>query len=430
MAEGFRRFLIDFRKRFTGEEDLHQAEKIVRRLSEGNGDSARECKRAAGLLRRYRHRLIRQFTVLSALVLIALLVLIGVLVSHALGKRGGSAGTEPAPQQAAQTQPETESGTEEAAAVETEPVTVREALLSFTGDCTLGTDENFDQSRSFNAYYKEHGGAYFLEKVRDIFAADDLTVINMEGTFTESTARADKTYAFKGPPSYVDVLTTASVEAADLANNHSSDYGEQSYTDTVQTLETNGIITFGYDVVKLVDAGGVKIGLTGIYELRDHYGRAEQVKKNIADLKAQGADVIVAAFHWGVEKDTEPGENQVALAHLAIDSGADLVVGHHPHVLQGLETYKGKTIAYSLGNFCFGGNSNPSDKDTMILQVKFTVEGNRVTGVEPTVIPCSLSSSSEYNDYQPRVLSGEEAQRVRNKIENLSRGLSTHPEAE
>ncbi len=430
MANGFRRFLINFRELFTREEDLYQAEKIVKRLYRKNG--SRDLKRATFYLRRFHRRLILRFTLVSSLILIAVLVLAGMLISHALGKSAGngqqagsSGGLTAVPAVS-----ETESAEEEPAAEETEDMTVREVLLSFTGDCTLGTDENFDQSRSFNAYYSENGGAYFLERVRDVFAGDDLTIINMEGTFTTSEDRADKTYAFKGDPSYVNVLTTASVEAANLANNHSSDYGKQSYDDTIQVLESNGITTFGYDEVKVIGAGGVKVGLMGIYELRDHLGRTEQVKENIAKLKEQGAEVIVAVFHWGTEKETEPDENQVTLAHLAIDEGADIVVGHHPHVLQGLETYKGKTIAYSLGNFCFGGNSNPSDKDTMILQAKFTLTGRKVTEREITVIPCSLSSARDYNNYQPVILAGDEASRVRNKVNSLSQGLDVHPQAD
>ncbi len=428
MANGFRRFLINFRELFTREEDLYQAEKIVKRLYRDSG--SRELKRTLLYLRRFHRRLILRFTLVSSLILIAILVLAGMMISHALGKSAGkgqgadSSGTVTT----APVITETDSSEETPAEAETEDLTVREVLLSFTGDCTLGTDENFDQSRSFNAYYSENGGAYFLERVRDIFAGDDLTVINMEGTFTTSEDRAEKTYAFKGDPSYVNVLTTASVEAANLANNHSSDYGKQSYDDTVQILESNGITTFGYDEVKVVGAGGVKIGLTGIYELRDHMGRTDQVKENIAKLKEQGAEVIVVVFHWGTEKETEPNENQVALAHLAVDEGADIVVGHHPHVLQGLETYKGRTIAYSLGNFCFGGNSNPSDKDTMILQAKFTLTGEKVSEREITIIPCSLSSARDYNNYQPVVLAGDEAARVRSKINSLSQGLDVHPQ--
>ena len=112
--------------------------------------------------------------------------------------------------------------------------------------------------------------------------------------------------------------------------------------------------------------------------------------------------ITIVIFHWGNEKEEVPDSNQMTLGRLAIDEGADLVCGHHPHVLQGIEEYKGKNIVYSLGNFCFGGNSYPSDMDTMIFQQTFTVDKNGVKADNVTnVIPCSISSEYDYNNYQP-----------------------------
>ena len=144
--------------------------------------------------------------------------------------------------------------------------------------------------------------------------------------------------------------------------------------------------------------------MVGIYELNDHLGREQQLKDNIAKVKADGAQLIVVIFHWGNETETVPDSNQTTLGRLAIDEGADLVCGHHPHVLQGIETYKGKNIVYSLGNFCFGGNSSPSDMDTMIYQQTFTVDSDGVKEDNVTnIIPCSISSAAYegYNNYQP-----------------------------
>lgn len=293
--------------------------------------------------------------------------------------------------------------------------------ISVVGDCTLGTDENFNYSRSLNAYYEKNGPEYFLKNVKSIFEDDDLTIANLEGTFTDLTTRADKTYAFKGPAEFVNILTTSSVEAVTLANNHSRDYGAQSLTDTRNTLDEAGVIHFGYDVTKVVEVKGVKVGLVGIYELIDHTGREQQVKDNIAKVKAEGADVVIVIFHWGIERDAAPNSHQTYLGRLAIDEGANLVCGHHPHVLQGIETYKGKNIVYSLGNFCFGGNSNPSDKDTMIFQQTFTITKDGVKEDNVTnIIPCSLSSEKNRNNYQPTPLTGDEAERVLKKIEERS----------
>lgn len=293
--------------------------------------------------------------------------------------------------------------------------------LSVVGDCTLGTDEYFDYDTSLNAYYEKYGADYFMANVKSIFSKDDLTIANFEGTLTESTEREDKQFAFKAPASYANILTAGSVEAVNTANNHSHDYGEESFNDTLKALDTANILHFGYDETAVTEVKGVKVGLVGIYELNDHLGREEQLKQNIAKVKQDGAQLIVVIFHWGNEKEEVPDENQKTLGHLAIDEGADLVCGHHPHVLQGIEEYKGKNIVYSLGNFCFGGNAYPSDMDTIIFQQTFTIDQNGVKDDNLTnIIPCSISSDSDYNNYQPTPAEGEEATRIMQKIQKRS----------
>lgn len=300
--------------------------------------------------------------------------------------------------------------------------------LSVVGDCTLGTDETFDYDTSLNAYYENYGADYFLQNVKDIFSADDLTIANFEGTLTDSDEREDKTFAFKAPASYASILTGGSVEAVNTANNHSHDYGEQSFDDTLAALDDAGIVHFGYDETAVMDVKGIKVGLVGIYELYDHLEREQQLKDNIAKVKADGAQLIVVIFHWGNETETVPDSNQTTLGRIAIDEGADLVCGHHPHVLQGIETYKGRNIVYSLGNFCFGGNSSPSDMDTMIYQQTFTIDANGVKKDNVTnIIPCSISSAAYdgYNNYQPTPAEGDEATRILGKINERSSWIST-----
>ena len=300
--------------------------------------------------------------------------------------------------------------------------------LSVVGDCTLGTDETFDYDTSLNAYYENYGADYFLQNVKDIFSTDDLTIANFEGTLTDSDEREDKTFAFKAPASYASILTGGSVEAVNTANNHSHDYGNQSFDDTLAALDDAGIVHFGYDETAVMDVKGIKVGLVGIYELYDHLEREQQLKDNIAKVKADGAQLIVVIFHWGNETETVPDSNQTTLGRIAIDEGADLVCGHHPHVLQGIETYKGRNIVYSLGNFCFGGNSSPSDMDTMIYQQTFTIDANGVKKDNVTnIIPCSISSAAYdgYNNYQPTPAEGDETTRILGKINERSSWIST-----
>ena len=300
--------------------------------------------------------------------------------------------------------------------------------LSVVGDCTLGTDETFDYDTSLNAYYENYGADYFLKNVKDIFSADDLTIANFEGTLTDSDEREDKTFAFKAPASYASILSGSSVEAVNTANNHSHDYGDQGFDDTLAALDDAGIVHFGYDETAVMDVKGIKVGLVGIYELYDHLEREQQLKDNIAKVKADGAQLIVVIFHWGNETETVPDSNQTTLGRIAIDEGADLVCGHHPHVLQGIETYKGRNIVYSLGNFCFGGNSSPSDMDTMIYQQTFTIDADGVKKDNVTnIIPCSISSAAYdgYNNYQPTPAEGDETTRILGKINERSSWIST-----
>ena len=297
----------------------------------------------------------------------------------------------------------------------------RTVTVSAVGDCTLGTDESFNTSTSFNAYEAMNGTSYFFQNVRSILEADDATFANFEGTLTTETARESKEYAFKGDPSYTQILTDGSIDVVTLANNHSSDYGAKSLTDTEEALDAAGIDYCIGDKIAVKEVNGIQTAFIGIYVLNDGMAREEQVKQTIAAAKQQGAKLVIVAFHWGTEKAAEPDETQKSLAHTAIDCGADLVVGHHPHVLQAIEYYKGKYIAYSLGNFCFGGNSAPSDMDTMIFQQTFTIEKGEVqAAAAATVVPCSISSTAGYNDYQPTPTEGDASASVIDRINTMS----------
>lgn len=307
---------------------------------------------------------------------------------------------------------------------EIEEVQETTITISAAGDCTLGTDEGFDYGRSFKGKYDAvQNPAYFFQNVQPVFAQDDLTIVNMEGTLTEETAREPKQFAFKGDAAYAKILSSGAVEAANLANNHSFDYGKKSYEDTIAALEAEGISSFGYERTAVMDIKGVKVGFAGVYELAKHIDCKQDLLDNIASLKEQGAQLIIVSFHWGQEKENIPNNVQVELAHTAIDNGADLVLGHHPHVLQGIEEYKGKNIVYSLGNFCFGGNSAPRDMDTMIFQQTFTLKDGEVQQDNVTnILPCKISSAyaEGYNNYQPVLAEGEQKEKIFQRLSEYS----------
>jgi poly-gamma-glutamate capsule biosynthesis protein CapA/YwtB (metallophosphatase superfamily) len=299
--------------------------------------------------------------------------------------------------------------------------TVAVLTISAAGDCTLGTDEAFGYEGTFPAAYDAANGdaSVFLKGVASIFAHDDLTLVNMEGALTESTDRQEKTFAFKGKADYVRVLMEGSVEAATLANNHSYDYGNEGYWDTFGTLGKAGVMPFGYEESHVMLVKGIPVGLVGINDLAG--GAQTQLIAELEKVKRKGARLIICYFHWGTELEPYADEDQRDLAHLAIDYGAHLVLGAHPHIVQGTETYKGRRIIYSLGNFCFGGNSNPRDKDALIYQERFTFEDGQLRGSDGgTLIPCRISSTPYYNDYRPVLYEGAEKERVLQKIADRS----------
>lgn len=296
--------------------------------------------------------------------------------------------------------------------------------ISAVGDVTLGNHHMQDYAYSFRQTFDTvEDEGYFFENVYDIFSADDMTLVNLEGVLTLSEQiNEGRTYNIKGDPEYVKILTAGSVEAVSMGNNHRLDYGEEGSRDTVEALESEGIV-YAYDNnVGIYETKGIRIGYVSVNEASQGKAVEKIMQNGINKLKEEGVDLILACCHWGTEREYYPEEYQQTFGRLCIDWGADLVIGHHPHVLQGIEEYQGKYIIYSLGNFCFGANRNPSDKDTMIFTQTFTfVEGEKTEDTTVRIIPCSLSSVATRNDFKPTVAVGEEAERIINKINDFSR---------
>ncbi|MCC8141809.1 MAG: CapA family protein [Lachnospiraceae bacterium] len=305
---------------------------------------------------------------------------------------------------------------------------VKTLTLSATGDCTLGVTQEQGYSGTFDEYYDDYGEDYFFDGVRDIFAQDDLTIINLECVLSTSEDQQEKAYNLKGKPEYVGILTGGSVEACSMGNNHTYDYGEEGFDETVSVVENAGI-TYAYtgSPGMFISDEGVRVGIVSASLLSESEETVDTMKEEIRSLQDDGAEVIVACCHWGIEKEYEPTEFQRSSAHALIDAGADLIIGNHPHVLQGVEVYEGKVICYSLGNFCFGGNMDPEDKNTMIYQQTFTIVGGELqTGeIDADIIPCRISSSDGYNDFQPMVASGETKDNIIQLVNEYSAAVGT-----
>lgn len=272
--------------------------------------------------------------------------------------------------------------------------------ITLLGDCILGAD--------LNSYF---AGVGFIKTVGDDYAypfrnvaeylnSDELTLLNLEGPLTDVGNPVEKRHAFRGPTEYVNILTENSVEAVSISNNHVHDYSDIGYESTVSTLREAGIPFVERDNSCIVTTkNGLKIGLYGaVYYKMD----TKEILSGIKSLKEKGCDLVIFAPHWGAEGSYYPTEEQRNLAYEVIDAGADIVWGTHPHVLQPVETYKGGLICYSLGNFSFGGNTDPGDYDTALIQQEVIrdAEGNLSLG-ELTLVPASISSIQSRNNFQP-----------------------------
>ena len=315
----------------------------------------------------------------------------------------------------------------------------KQVVITFTGDCTLGCDPlERGRSSGFESYIDQYGYGYPFEKVRHIFEQDDLTVINLEGTFYNSDANAapDKTYHFRGPTDYVQILTEASIEACSIGNNHILDYGVPGMESTIETLEQRGIAWFGTteycNGTYIYEKDGVKIGFYSIYYSDWVTVIKTAAKDSIAALKEAGCNLIVACIHVGVEYDTRHDLNQEKMADAFIRYGADVVIGNHPHSIQGIREQDGVCTLWSLGNFAFGGNSSvvisrkksvnfgKININSFIAQFIFSFdENNAYLGHQLTIIPCyTTGTGTEKNNYQPIPVTGTDAEKVMKAIQD------------
>ena len=285
--------------------------------------------------------------------------------------------------------------------------------ITGTGDFTIGGDSRKSTDIFDDELRKQDGDINFtMRNVRDILLADDLTIVNFEGTLTDSTYvpsnKKENQFLFSAPPSYVSMLSDNGVEAVALENNHIMDHGEDAYQDTKDALTDAGIVYSNSTEVGVIEVKGVEIAMLS-YLCIDRYDSLwDKVPADIQAAKEK-YPIVICNFHWGNEKDYSPTNNQIRMGRLAVDSGADLVLGHHSHRLNPIEQYKGVYICYSLGNFCFAGNSKPSDMSSFMFQTRFRVKDGVVSNEGFRIIPIRISSRTDYNDFTPTPLTKDTA---------------------
>jgi len=257
----------------------------------------------------------------------------------------------------------------------------------------------------------------------------DFVFANLEMPFsTRGTAALDKQYTFKGNPADAALLVQNNIKIVTLANNHSLDYGKDALADTFAALDENAVRYVGAgnnlseaEAYKIITVNGktfaflaasrvipeaswyatkTAAGLFGTYD-------GTELAKQIAEAK-QRADFVIVYVHWGIERNTTPENYQRSLAEQYIVAGADVVIGSHPHVLQGFEYYKGKLIAYSMGNFIFTDDA----KDTMILDLTFDKRN-----ISASVVPCRIVN------LKTELVTGDKARSAFDYLEGISFGV-------
>ena len=279
--------------------------------------------------------------------------------------------------------------------------------LSFIGDCTLAPHQNTQD------YFNKVGDdyAYPFANTVQYFADDEYTFANLECTFSDRSLSpvGYPTFYFRAPTSYVNILLEGGVDFVTTANNHLNDFGDKGVEDTYATLDNAGLpYGKGGQAQVVTTKNGIKIGVYCGFNINDGYfvPTTDECVNAINQMKADGAEYIVMAFHWGKELYYKPTQKMIDLAQACIDAGADLIYGTHPHVLGPIVEYNGGIIMYSVGNWSFGGNTQPTDQDTAIIQVtiKRDVDGS-ITTEGYDAIPCCVSSNMSggvgYNDYKP-----------------------------
>ena len=305
---------------------------------------------------------------------------------------------EPAPLDLSEPlEPESETEPEPVSEPESEPEP-EFFTIAMMGDCTFASEHN---ARSGSQAYEKIIGdnyAYPFSGVKHLYENADFVMVNLECAISDSDVRAETSFHFRAEPKYVNILLEGGIDFVALGNNHTLDYGQKGYEDTQEILLENGI---GY-----APNGGWNLFTTdsdlviGVYSR--NFPNDTEVVRAVEQMREAGAQLIIMALHWGDEGSYRANSWQSAIGRAAIDAGAHIIMGTHPHTLQKLEEYNGGYIYYSLGNWSFGGHTNPRDKDSVIAMVNIMrdLDGSlSIIGVDN--IPCSVSGSTTINDYRP-----------------------------
>lgn len=303
-----------------------------------------------------------------------------------------------------------------------------EVILTCTGDFMPGSNDRVKtEEYAFQRYIEKYGYGYPFEKLQGLFANDDITLVNLECMLNDSAPDNTSRLRFRGPEEYANIFPACSIEVANLANNHSSDFGKEAYDTTIAALDGAGVqycgtIEYGNHACYM-EVKGVRIGFVGVYPLyyKDH---PEELEECFQQLKDAGCQVIVASLHCGAEYNATHGNIHDRYGKILRNLGAHIIVGNHPHVPQGFNVFDGITQIYSLGNASFGGNTGVDEEmheiRANVAQFRLVFEDGQYTGHQLTLWPIHISGVTPENNYQPVLVEGDAARKVMARVKKDS----------
>ncbi len=297
-----------------------------------------------------------------------------------------------------------------------------ELVITVGGDAVIGTRESWwKREDAFPAFIEKYGMAYPFQHLLPIFEQDDMTFVNLEGVLkaTKQGETKTKEFRFRGKPEWVEILKLSSIEQVSIANNHYIDYGTAGRDETRQTLADAGVAFSGFEYNYIWEQNGYRIGFGGCRETV-YKQDPSIVYKDINQMKQAGCDVIIYTCHWGTEYAANHNDLQERIAAAAAAAGADIVIGGHPHVVQGVGSVGDVPVIYSLGNLMFGGTIDMQGYDGMLVQLRLRFGDGGYQGVTMELIPVLTSSSAaqDVNDYCPVVAEGEDKARILQKVQD------------
>jgi len=295
------------------------------------------------------------------------------------------------------------------------------AVLTVTiaGDCTLGgTESSSKKSDGFLQTVQQKELAYPFSGLLPLFSNDDVTLVNLEGVLSDSSKgeNTEKDFAFRGPAAFAQILPLGSIEAVNLSNNHFGDYGKAGREATLRALDEQDFAYAGDEWLCVYNTNRGKIGLAGIRGSLTE-SKKDTITHQIALLREAGCQIIIYSLHAGQEYALKHNGLQRDMARYLIESGADVVAGHHPHVIQGIEIYKNRLIFYSLGNCVFGGNHDPRETDALTAKITFSLEGGKIKSLQAALYPIRFTGDKDGNSFRPSQLSGKKAEVVLKKVQ-------------